>query len=696
MPDDIAHSVCPHDCPSTCSLEVELLGESRIGRIHGGQRDGYTAGVVCAKVARYAERQHHPDRLLTPLRRIGDKGTGRAAFEPVSWEDALDLVAERFIQATQRYGTESVWPYFYAGTMGHVQRDGIDRLRHVMKYSRQFSTICTTLADGGWLAGVGVKRGVDSREIAESDLIVVWGGNPVSTQVNVMSHIQHARKHRGAKLVVVDPYRTGTAEAADLHLMVRPGTDVALACAVMHVLFKEGYADRAYMARYTDVPERLEAHLASRDPAWASAITGVPEAQILDFARLYGGTPRSFIRLGYGFSRTRNGSAQMHAVTCLPAVTGAWRHRGGGALYAGAALYDLEKTLIRGLDRLDETVRMLDQSRIGAVLTGDAGALKGGPPVTAMLIQNTNPMAVAPDSLTVRAGFARDDLFTCVHEQFLTETAAMADIVLPATTFLEHDDIYTASGHTMLQIARKIVEPPGEARQNHDVLAGLARRLGADHRGFGMSPWAIIEETLVATSALRRRHDLPDFPPAADFLDGRGFDCSLPFDTAHFLDGFGHKDGKFHFAADWSALGPQGARLSPLPDQNWVIDRETADRPFRLVTAPARSFLNTSFTETPSSRTREGRPAVLIHPDDLAALDRGEGARLRLGNERGSVVVHARGFDGVQRGVVVVEGIWPNAAFEEGIGINALTSAEPGLPVGGAVFHDTAIWIRAV
>jgi anaerobic selenocysteine-containing dehydrogenase len=686
MPDDIAHSVCPHDCPSTCTLEVEILDSQTIGRVHGGRRDGYTAGVVCAKVARYAERQHHPDRLLTPLRRIGDKGVGRSAFAPISWDAALDLVAERFIQAAQRYGAETVWPYFYAGTMGHVQRDGIDRLRHVMKYSRQFSTICNTLADGGWLAGIGVKRGVDSREIAESDLIVVWGGNPVSTQINLMTHIQRARKSRGAQLVVVDPYRTGTAEAADLHLMVRPGTDAALACAVMHVLFKEGFADRAYMARYTDVPEQLEAHVAARDPAWAAAITGVPEAQILDFARLYGRTQRSFIRLGYGFSRSRNGAAQMHAVTCLPAITGAWRYRGGGALYSGGALYPLDKTLIQGLDRFDPAVRALDQSRIGAVLTGDAEALKHGPPVTALLIQNTNPMAVAPDSTKVRAGFARADLFTCVHEQFLTETAAMADIVLPATTFLEHDDLYTASGHTILQIGRKAVEAPGEARQNHDVLVGLARRLGAEHRGFNLTPWQIIEETLAASG----------LPPAIEFLDGRGVDCAKPFETAHFLDGFGHADGRFHFKADWSALGPQAAALSPLPDQNWVIDRESAEKPYRLVAAPARSYLNSSFTETPSSRAREGRPTVLIHPEDLAALDRGDGARLRLGNELGSLVLHARSFDGVQRGVVVVESIWPNAAFEEGIGINALTSADPGPPVGGAVFHDTAIWIRAV
>ena len=685
MLDDIAHSVCPHDCPSTCALEVERIDATHIGRVRGGRRDGYTAGVVCAKVARYAERQHHPDRLLTPLRRVGDKGAGRSAFAPISWDDALDLVAERFVAAAQRHGSETVWPYFYAGTMGHVQRDGIERLRHCLRYSRQYSTICNALSNAGWQAGVGVKRGVDSREVADSDLVVVWGGNPVSTQVNLMSHIQRARKARGAKLVVVDPYRTGTAEAADSHLMVRPGTDAALACAVMHVLFKEGYADRAYMARYTDVPDELEKHVASRDPAWASAITGLSEEEIVDFARLYGRTKRSFIRLGYGFSRSRNGAAQMHAVSCLPAVTGAWQYQGGGALQAGSAIYPLDKTLIEGLDRRDRSIRMLDQSRIGPILTGNAEALKGGAPVTAMLIQNTNPMVVAPEGVKVRAGFERDDLFVCVHEQFFTETAAMADIVLPATTFLEHDDIYTASGHTILQIARPVVAPAGEARQNHDVICGLARRLGADHRGFKLTAWEIIEETLTASG----------LPPAQEFLDGRGVDRAMPFETAHFLDGFGHADGKFHFRADWSSLGKAGDKLSPLPDQNWVIDRETAEKPFRLVAAPSRSFLNTTFSETPSGRAREGRPTVQIHPQDLAALGGGEGSRLRLGNEQGSVVVHARPFDGVQPGVVVVEGIWPNQAFEEGIGINALTSAEPGPPAGGAVFHDTAVWIRA-
>ncbi len=499
-----------------------------------------------------------------------------------------------------------------------------------------------------------------------------------------MTHISRARKRRGAKLVVIDPYRTGTAEIADVHIMPRPGTDAAVACAVMHVLFREGFADRDYLERYTDVPGELEAHLQSRDPAWAEAISGVPAPTIVDFARLYGATKRSYIRVGYGFTRSRNGSAQMHAVTCLPAVTGAWRHLGGGALYANGALYKLDRTLIEGLDVKDPRTRNLDQSRIGPVLTGDKRDLGEGPPVTALLIQNTNPMVVCPDTNKVRQGFSRDDLFVCVHEQFMTDTAKMADILLPATTFLEHDDIYTSSGHTHLQLARKVVEPYAESRPNHFVICELAKRLGAKHRGFEMSEWQIIEESLKVSG----------LPSTAEFHEGRWLDCALPFEEGHFLTGFGHPDGKFRFKPDWQAVGVAHAAMPVLPDQAALLDSADDEHPFRLVAAPARQFLNSTFTETPGSLAREGRPTAMVHPADCARLGVAEGDRLRLGNRRGSIVVHARPFDGLQPGVVVVESIWPNAAFEEGSGINTLTSADPGPPKGGAVFHDTAIWIR--
>jgi anaerobic selenocysteine-containing dehydrogenase len=679
-------SVCPHDCPSTCALEVERLDAHTIGKVRGAAANTYTAGVICAKVARYRERQHHPDRLTVPLLRTGEKGVGRAAFTPISWDEALDRVADALTQAAARYGPETVWPYYYAGTMGHLHRDGIDRLRHAMGYSRQFSTICVTLGDTGWLAGAGAKRGVDAREIDESDLIVVWGGNPVATQVNVMTHIARARKTRGARLVVVDPYRTGTAEVADMHLALRPGTDAALACAVMHVCFRDGYADWDYMRRYTDDPDGLEAHLASRDPAWAAAITGLSVEEIEAFAALYGRTERAFLRLGYGFSRARNGAASMHAAACLPAVTGKWKYRGGGALYANGVswFYRLDKSLILASDRMDPTVRELDQSRIGPILTGDRRDLGDGPPVTALFIQNTNPVVVCPESLKVREGFLRDDLFVCVHEQFMTDTAAMADVVLPATTFLEHNDIYTSGGHTHLHFAAKVVEPPGECRSNHDVICALAKRLGAEHPTFDMTDWEVLDATL----------KLSGLPDAATFARMKWLDLALPFETAHFLDGFGHSDGKWHFRADWSALGARAEGLSDWPDHREVYDVPTPDKPFRLVAAPARQYLNTTFTETPTSRQREGRPTALIHPADMAALGLDDGDLVRIGNDRGTVAVHARTFDGLQQGVVVVESIWPNGAFVEGIGINALTSADPGLPGGGAVFHDTAVWLR--
>jgi anaerobic selenocysteine-containing dehydrogenase len=683
LPLDIVPSVCPHDCPSACALEVERIDGRRIGRVRGASAQSYTQGVVCAKVARYAQRKHHPARLSHPLRRVGEKGVGEASFVPISWEEALDEVAEQLTRAAQRYGPETVWPHFYGGTMGLVQRDGLQRLRHVMRYSRQHSTICSALTDAGWHAGCGFKRGGDGREMAKSDLIVVWGGNPVSTQVNAMTHIAWARKERGARLVVVDPYRTATAEIADLHLAPLPGTDGALACAVMHVLFAEGYADRDYLAHHTDDPAGLEAHLATRDPAWAARITGLAEQEVVEFARLYGRSRRSFIRLGYGFSRSRNGAAQVFAVTCLPAVTGAWQYEGGGALLSNHDLVRLDRTLIEGLDVLDHSTPILDQSRIGPILAGDRRDLGDGPPVTALLIQNTNPMVVSPDSGLVRQGFCRDDLFVCVHEQFLTETAAIADIVLPATTFLEHDDFYTAGGHTFLQVARAVLPPYAECRSNHVVICALAKRLGARHPGFEQSAIEIIDHTLRVSG----------LPGIDAFGDAPWLDCWPGFEAGHFLDGFGHADKKFHFRADWRAIGPEHAQLPSFPDHVEVIDEGEPERPFRLVAAPSRSFLNTSFNNTPSSVAPEGRPTALVHPEVLAGLNLGDGDRVRIGNRRGSVVVHARAFDGLQRRVVIVEGLWPNHAFEEGIGINLLTSADPGLPRGGAVFHDTSVWL---
>lgn len=676
-------SVCPHDCPSVCSLEVERLAPDRIGRIRGGGQ-AYTDGVICAKVARYQERVHHPDRLVRPLVRSGPKGSGQ--FRPASWAEALDRVAEAFLRASHQYGPEAIWPYHYAGTMGLIQRAGIRRLGHLAGWSRQRETFCVALSDAGWAAGVGVKRGVDPREVVKADLVVVWGGNPVHTQVNFMHWIQKARRERGTRLVVVDPYRTATAEKADLHLALRPGTDGALACGVMHVLLRDGLVDRDYLARHTDFDGATEAHLAQRDPHWAAAITGLAAEEIEAFARLYGSTPRSFLRIGYGFTRQRNGAAAMHAVSCLPALTGAWTHPGGGALYSNGGLYGLDTAWLHGLDPVPQPARRLDMARLGAVLAGDPRDLGDGPPVAAMLVQSTNPAVVAPDSGAVRRGLLRPDLFLCVHEQFLTDTARYADVVLPATTFLEHDDLYQASGHTFLQVARAVLPPQGEARSNHWVTGELARRLGIVHPAFTTGEWDLVDQLLCRSGK-----------PGAEVVHAKGgIDCALPFAEAHFLQGFGHPDGRFRFAPDWSAVGPDHAAMPRYPDHLAVIDSAREDKPFRLVAAPARHFLNSTFNETPSSRKAEGAPTALVHPEVCVRLGVKAGDPVRLGNELGSVTLQVRPFAGLQTDTIVVESQWANTAFSEGLGINALVSAEPGLPNAGAAYHDTAVWLRRV
>ena len=474
---EIGHSVCPHDCPSTCALDVELLGDDKIGRVHGAKDNSYTAGVICAKVARYAERIHHPDRLLHPLRRKGPKGSGQ--FERISWDDALDITAEAMLAAERSYGPEAVWPYYYAGTMGLVMRDGINRLRHAKRYSGMYATICTTLAWTGFIAGTGKLAGPDPREMAKSDLVVIWGTNPVNTQVNVMTHAiarpQGARRQdrRHRHLPATAPcsrptWRCACGPAPTARSPARSCTCCSATATPTGRTWSNTPTARASSKRTCK----------TRTPEWASAITGLSVAEIETFAKMVGTTPRTYFRLGYGFARQRNGAHNMHAALCIPSVTGAWLHEGGGGFHNNGAIYHWNKSLIEGLDVADPSVRVLDQSRIGPVLTGDPADLKGGPPVTALFIQNINPVQVAPEQRKVKAGFAREDLFTCVHEQFMTATAQMADVVLPATMFLEHDDVYQGGGHQHILLGPEADRAAGRMplQPRGDLRAGQARR----------------------------------------------------------------------------------------------------------------------------------------------------------------------------------------------------------------------------
>ncbi len=687
----VARSVCPHDCPSTCALDVEVLDGKTIGRVRGAKDDPYTAGVICEKVARYAERIHNPDRLMYPLKRIGKKGEGR--WQRISWDEALDEIVERFTAAETDFGAESIWPFYYAGTMGHVQRDGIDRLRHAKGYSRQYGTICSMIAWGGYVAGTGLLAGVNPEQMADADCVVIWGTNAVHTQVNVMTHAMRAKKERGAKLVVVDVYRNATMDKADMGLVIKPGTDGALALAVLHVLLRDGLADRAYMEKFTDFSPEFEAHVQTRTPEWAAAITGLDVAEIEFFAKLVGTTKRSFFRLGYGFTRQRNGATNMHAALCIPAMTGAWQYQGGGAFHSNSGVWGLDKSLILGEAMAEEKTRNLDMCELGPILTGDEKALKGGGPVKAMLVQNTNPAVVVPDQALAQQGLRREDLFLVVHEQFMTETAELADIVLPATMFLEHHDYYTRGGHTRILYGPEVIPAPGETRSNMFVINELANRLGVGNpEYFGKTDKEMVFETFARSGY-----------EGLDEIEEKGFvERGLPDEKSRFADGFAWPDGKFRFAPNWlETQAKKGVDLvcdpaiMPKFADWWDINEPaTGTHPFRLATSPARTYLNTSFNETPGSQKREGKPALMVHPGDADALGLVPGGDVLAGNHRGEVVLEVKLFDGVQRGVVIAEGLHPNKAHKRGKGINTLIGSDPVPPFGGGAFHDATVWLR--
>ena len=691
----IGHTACPHDCPSTCALDIEIGADGRIGRVRGAEANSYTAGVICAKVARYAERLYHPDRLMHPMRRAGAKGAG--SWQQIKWDDALDEIANAFVKAEASHGSEAVWPYYYAGTMGWVQRDSIDRLRHAKRYSGFFDSICVNQAWTGVVMGTGALRGPDPREMAKSDCVVIWGTNAVSTQINVMTHAIRARKERGARIVVIDIYDNPTMKQADMKLILRPGSDAALACAVMHIAFRDGYADREYLAKYSDDPSGLEAHLRTRTPEWAAGITDLSVDEIETFARLVGTTKKTYFRLGYGFTRSRNGAVSMHAALSVPVVLGGFQYEGGGGFHSNSGMFGMDNRLLTGASFVDPSIRHLSQTELGRVLTGDKTALQGGPPVTAMLIQNTNPANVIPEQRLVRQGFARDDLFVAVHEQFMTETADIADIVLPATMFVEHDDIYRAGGQSHILLGPKLVEPPEDVRSNLFVVEELAKRLGvSDMPGFGLTERQHIDAILSPAG-------LPSFEELAA---GKWFDRQPDFETAHFLNGFAHPDRKFRFRPDWKgqpgptrppeSMGLMGPveTLPGFPDYWPSIEEADDAHPYRLATPPARNFLNSSFAETKTSREKEGRPELMISPADAEREGIATGDVVTIGNARASIRIHARVTDLTKPGVVLAEGLWPNKAHLDGEGINALTSAEAAAPYGGVGLHDNHVWLR--
>ena len=675
------HSVCPHDCPSCCSLDV-TVADGRIAAVTGTAGHPFTQGVICGKVREYAERVHSPLRVLTPLRRVGAKGEGR--FEPIAWDVAIDEIASRWRAIAREHGGEAILPFSYAGSMGQIQYWAGHPLFHALGASRLDRSICVSTAYAGWRATVGQVTGNDSEQMVGADLVVLWGVNAAYSTINVMTLVRQARE-RGAYLVVIDPYRTPTALQADEHLMVRPGTDGALALAVMHVLVTEGLLDRDYIERATLGFPELADHLKGYPPEEIAPIVGLPAETIVRFARRYGATRRTFIRAGIGLSRHDNGGMTCRTLACLPALTGAYADPHGGALLSSGGAFELDFTAFERPDLMPAPTRVINMIQLGRALTDATLA----PPVKALYVYSSNPAAVCPNQELVLRGLARDDLFTVVHEQVLTDTAHYADVVLPATTSMEHLDVYRSFGHFYLQLAEPVMAPVGEARSNWDVCAALAEAVGlpAAAAHYARGPEAAVRRALAGGAPSVRAVTWERL------REEKTVRLDLPRPYRPFADGAPTPSGKVEFVS--AALARQG--LPALP--TWTPLTEGPQRgdvgryPLQCIVPPNRFFLNSSFSQSERLRRRQGTPTVMMAAEDAAARTIADGDIVRVESARGAARFTARITDATRPGVVVIEGIWWHRFHPGGRGVNVLTDDRVADMGGGPAFHSNLVEI---
>ncbi|MGK6310079.1 molybdopterin-containing oxidoreductase family protein [Variovorax sp. DT-64] len=660
---------CPHDCPDTCSL-VTTVQDGRAIKLQGNPAHPHTAGVLCTKVSRYIERNDHPERLLQPMKRVGPKGSGR--FEPVSWDAALSDIAERLHVLLSNNSSESILPYSYAGTMGLVQGESMDRrFFHKLGASLLDRTICSTAGGEALSFTLGAKVGMRVQFFAEAKLILIWGSNSIGSNLHFWRHAQ-AAKRAGARLVCIDPRRTETADKCDEHIALLPGTDAALALALMHELIVNDWLDHDYIERHTLGWEQLRERALQWPPARAAAVCGVPEAQIVALARDYGTTKPAAIRLNYGMQRVRGGGNAARAIACLPALIGAWRERAGGLLLSSSGQFPVDRAALQRPDLLAGRLpRTINMSAIGDALLDTAN------PVRAIVVYNSNPVAVAPDSAKVVAGFAREDLFTVVLEQFQTDTADYADYLLPATTQLEHWDIHTSYGHTDVLLNRPALAPRGEARSNAWVFRELARRMGFDEPCFSDD-----DETLCRSAFAPGAIDVED-------LQARGF-TSLKLPDAPFAEGgFPTPSGRCEFfSARLAAQGQDG-----LPDHvpNYEPAGSSTEFPLAMISPPARNFLNSTFVNVKSLRAIEGEPLLEIHEDDAAARGIVDGTMVRVFNRRGEHRCRAEVSRRARPGVVHGLGIWWRKFGADGTNVNQLTSQRLTDIGRGPTFYDCLV-----
>ena len=667
---------CPHDCPDTCAL-LTTVENGVATRVQGNPDHPHTDGVLCTKVSRYTERSYHPERILTPLKRTGPKGSGQ--FAPVSWNEALAEITQR-LGAIAARNPEAILPYSYAGTMGMVQGEGMDRrFFHRLGASQLDRTSCASAGAEALVQTLGGKVGMKVEFFAQAKLILIWGSNSIGSNLHFWRYAQQAKRN-GARLVCIDPRKTETADKCHEHIALRPGTDAALALALMHELIKNDWLDHDYITRHTLGWEQLRERALQWPPERAAEVCGVPAEQIRQLARDYGTTQPAAIRLNYGMQRVRGGGNAVRAVACLPALTGAWRHRAGGMLLSSSGQFPAQRAALQRPDLMPaRTPRTLNMVQIGDDLLREASPAFG-PRVEALVVYNSNPVAVAPDSGKVVQGFAREDLFTVVLEHFQTDTADYADFILPATTQLEHWDVHLAYGHTDVLLNRPAIAPLGQARSNAQIFRDLAARMGFTEPCFADSDEALCRQA---------------FGDAVDFalLETQGF-ATLALPDAPFAEGgFATPSGKCEFFS--ARLAAQG--LDGLPDHlpNHELQGSSAHYPLAMISPPARNFLNSTFVNVQSLRDIEGRPVLEIHPDDALARGIEDGAVVRVFNDRGSYLCHATVSRRARPGVVNGLGIWWRKLGLNGTNVNDVTS-QALTDLGRApTFYDCLVEVEA-
>jgi len=668
---------CPHDCPDTCAL-LTTVENGVATQVRGNPAHPMTAGVLCTKVSRYAERTYHPDRVLTPLRRIGPKGAGQ--FEPVGWDEALDDIAARLTRIAAR-DPQAILPYSYAGTMGLVQGESMaGRFFHQLGASLLDRTICSAAGGEALTQTLGAKVGMKVECFAESKLILIWGSNSIASNLHFWRLAQQARRD-GARLVCIDPRRTETAEKCDEHVQLRPGTDAALALALMHELVTHDWLDHDYIARYTLGWDALRARAMQWPPERAAQVCGVPAAQISALAHAYGTTTPAAIRLNYGMQRVRGGGNAARAVACLPALTGAWRHRAGGLLLSNSGRFPAQREALQRPDLLaGRQPRTLNMSTIGDDLLRPAST-QFGPRIEALIVYNSNPVAVAPESSRVVQGFARDDLLTVVLEHFRTDTADYADYVLPATTQLEHWDIHPAYGHTDVLLNRPAIAPVGQALPNTEIFRRLAARMGLT------DPCLADDDERLCRTAFG---DAVDF----DLLLAQGF-APLPVPDAPFAaGGFPTPSGRCEFFSE--RLARQGVDGLPAHVPNHEVAGSSTRYPLAMISPPARNFLNSSFVNVTSLRDIEGEPVLEISAHDAAARAIVSGCVVRVFNDRGDYHCKAVVSERARAGVVHGLGIWWRKLGLQGTNVNELTSQKLTDMGRGPVFYDCLVDVQAL